>query len=135
MMSNLKKVGKHTLGVICILFVVFLWVASAEICESIFNDNDFNNAFFLTYFSTSMFLVYMLLFIRLFFNECRYTIYYYVNVYIYFKVHILIRKSVTGRNEDIIYASLSENDSSSSSSKSPNDKNGRSVLLNQNNTS
>ncbi|KYQ99968.1 hypothetical protein DLAC_03557 [Tieghemostelium lacteum] len=54
-----KSVRKHIIGFICILVVVFLWVFSGIITQVIFTEEDFNKPFFLTYFSTSIFSLYL----------------------------------------------------------------------------
>lgn len=46
------------LGLMVLAVVVVLWVGSSELIKAIFN-TDFNRAFFLTYFSTSLFALYL----------------------------------------------------------------------------
>lgn len=65
---GVESLGRHALGVICVLFVVFLWVSSSELTQSIFKNNNYNHPFFLTYFNTSLFMVYGPFFIRLCIN-------------------------------------------------------------------
>ena len=55
-----NRLSRKALGGICLLLVVFIWVASAELIQFIFHDEDFRAPFFLTYFNTSLFSVYLL---------------------------------------------------------------------------
>eukprot|EP01104_Vermistella_antarctica_P016023 TRINITY_DN537_c0_g2_i1.p1 TRINITY_DN537_c0_g2~~TRINITY_DN537_c0_g2_i1.p1 ORF type:complete len:553 (-),score=129.02 TRINITY_DN537_c0_g2_i1:181-1839(-) len=57
--KNWKK-SKRLLGLGALLGCVFIWVASGEMIQFIFKDQDFNSPFFLTYFSTSLFSLYLL---------------------------------------------------------------------------
>lgn len=50
-------VARHTLGLILLLFVVFLWTTSNFLGSSIFADNSYAKPFFLTYLNTSFFTV------------------------------------------------------------------------------
>ncbi|KAL6050503.1 Solute carrier family 35 member F5 [Balamuthia mandrillaris] len=52
------------LGVGLMVGVVFIWVSSSELMQFIFKDNHFGHPFFLTYFSTSLFSIYLLDYIR-----------------------------------------------------------------------
>ena len=52
--------SKKSLGVLCLLAVVLIWVVSGELIEYIFKDEKFNAPFFLTYFNTSLFSLYLL---------------------------------------------------------------------------
>ncbi|CAL4061114.1 unnamed protein product, partial [Meganyctiphanes norvegica] len=59
----MKKMGRGRrllLGVLVLLLVDIIWVASSELTEFIFNESGFNKPFFSTYLKTSMFMVYLL---------------------------------------------------------------------------
>jgi solute carrier family 35 protein F5 len=49
------------LGVCLLLIVVALWVGSSELIQAIFKDLSFNEPFFLTYFSTSLFTLFLVI--------------------------------------------------------------------------
>lgn len=49
----------HAKGLFLILIVAFIWVASAELIQQIFSASAFNKPFFLTYFSTALFAIYL----------------------------------------------------------------------------
>ena len=53
------------------MLVVILWVTSSELTQSIFQNKDFNHPFFLTYFSTALFMIYCPFFVRLYTKECK----------------------------------------------------------------
>jgi solute carrier family 35, member F5 len=55
----LTKWTRRALGIVIILCVVCIWVGSSLLIQSIFEDVGFNRPFFLTYFTTAMFLIYM----------------------------------------------------------------------------
>jgi len=57
---GLPSVAKHTLGLILLLCVVFLWTLSNFLGSSIFADNTYAKPFFLTYLNTSMFMLAMI---------------------------------------------------------------------------
>jgi hypothetical protein len=54
------KNSKKLIGVILILLVICIWVFSSEIIQYIFKNMNFKKPFFLTYFSTSLFSIYLL---------------------------------------------------------------------------
>jgi len=58
-------VGKRAMGVVCIVSVVLLWVGSSELIQFIFDGNKFKfeSPLFLTFYSTSLFSVYLLGFV------------------------------------------------------------------------
>ncbi|KIX08255.1 uncharacterized protein Z518_02911 [Rhinocladiella mackenziei CBS 650.93] len=56
----LAGVARHTLGLILLLCVVFLWTLSNFLGSSIFADNTYAKPFFLTYLNTSMFMLAMI---------------------------------------------------------------------------
>ncbi|KAK5304208.1 hypothetical protein LTR99_004664 [Exophiala xenobiotica] len=58
--GRLAGVAKHTLGLILLLCVVFLWTLSNFLGSSIFADNTYAKPFFLTYLNTSMFMLAMI---------------------------------------------------------------------------
>lgn len=51
---------QKVLGFTLLLSVVVIWVASSMMIQAIFTRVDFFKPFFLTYFSTSMFSIYLL---------------------------------------------------------------------------
>ena len=67
---NCYKWGRHAIGVFYVFLVVILWVSSSELTQSIFENKDFNHPFFLTYFSTALFMIYAPFFTRLYINQC-----------------------------------------------------------------
>jgi solute carrier family 35 protein F5 len=56
--------GRWTLGLIILLGVVFIWVFSGVLMQYIFTNADFDHPFFLTFFSTSLFTLHLLDFLR-----------------------------------------------------------------------
>ncbi|KKY27924.1 putative integral membrane protein [Phaeomoniella chlamydospora] len=54
--SVVGGVAKHTLGLLLLLLVVFLWTLSNFLGSTIFADNTFAKPFFMTYFNTSFFV-------------------------------------------------------------------------------
>ncbi|KEF53100.1 uncharacterized protein A1O9_11008 [Exophiala aquamarina CBS 119918] len=52
--------ARHTLGLLLLLVVVFLWTASNFLGSSIFADKSYAKPFFLTYLNTSMFMLAMI---------------------------------------------------------------------------
>ena len=72
---NFKRWGRHAVGVFYVFLVVILWVSSSELIQSIFDNKDFDHPFFLTYFSTALFMIYCPFFARLFYHHC--TAYYH----------------------------------------------------------
>lgn len=60
---------RHALGITLILIVVFLWVGSSNLLQHIFTGGGFGKPFFTTYFSTSLFSLYLSGF--LFFKKWR----------------------------------------------------------------
>ena len=52
--------SRHTKGVLLTLAVVLLWVGSSVAIKEIFHAGEFKKPFFLTYFSTSLFTLYLL---------------------------------------------------------------------------
>ncbi|KAJ4509810.1 hypothetical protein HRR83_006860 [Exophiala dermatitidis] len=58
--ARLVGMARHTLGLILLLCVVFLWTLSNFLGSSIFADNTYAKPFFLTYLNTSMFVLAMI---------------------------------------------------------------------------
>ena len=56
--AKIRGVARHTLGLILLLLVVFLWTASNFLGSTIFADNSFAKPFFLTYFNTACFILF-----------------------------------------------------------------------------
>ena len=57
--SALASSRRYLLGLVLLLAVVFLWVASSALIQSIFVDQNFHRPFMLTYYSTSLFTLYL----------------------------------------------------------------------------
>ncbi|KAL5005589.1 hypothetical protein ScPMuIL_016747 [Solemya velum] len=57
--TGLSRFKRLILGLIVLLFVDFLWVASSELTEYIFKDAEFSKPFFTTYVKTAMFMLYL----------------------------------------------------------------------------
>ncbi len=54
-----RSKARYFLGLFLLLAVIILWVVSGALIQSIFSDDSFNSPFFLTYFSNSLFTVYL----------------------------------------------------------------------------
>jgi solute carrier family 35 protein F5 len=52
--------GRRGLGLLCLLGVVLIWVISGELIEFIFTNQNFSAPFFITYFNTGLFTLYLL---------------------------------------------------------------------------
>jgi len=63
--------AQYLLGLFYILLVNFLWVSSGFLVQSIFEDKHFNSPFLVTYYSTTLFAVYLLFFIPFLCKHCR----------------------------------------------------------------
>ncbi|KAJ4463086.1 putative Solute carrier family 35 member F5 [Paratrimastix pyriformis] len=50
---------RYFLGVVLLLTVVFIWVASSNLIQAIFHDSDYDHPFFLTNLDTSLFTLYL----------------------------------------------------------------------------
>lgn len=59
-MNCCNSLGKRVIGLLCLLGVVLIWVISGELIEFIFSNQSFSSPFFLTYFNTSLFSIYLL---------------------------------------------------------------------------
>ena len=55
--SKVRGVARHTLGLLLLLLVVFLWTASNFLGSTIFADNSFAKPFFVTYLNTACFIL------------------------------------------------------------------------------
>lgn len=53
--------GRHLVGVVLLLLVVFIWVGGSELMQYVFLEDGFAKPFFLTYCSTSTLSVYLLI--------------------------------------------------------------------------
>ena len=51
---------QHAAGMACLAAVVVIWVTSSEAIQFIFDNIEFSKPFFLTFYSTSLFSVYLL---------------------------------------------------------------------------
>lgn len=59
--SHRREFRRHIFGVTLVLLVAFLWVAAGELTQRIYGDHgDFDKPFFLTYFCTSLFSIYLI---------------------------------------------------------------------------
>ncbi|XP_048576773.1 solute carrier family 35 member F5 isoform X2 [Nematostella vectensis] len=61
--ESMQRKRRLALGVMVLLLVNIIWVASAELSDYIFHTEGFNKPFFTTYFKTSAFVVYLLGFV------------------------------------------------------------------------
>ncbi len=57
--SVLKSSRRYALGIVLLLLVVVLWVGSSTLIQTIFVDQNFRQPLFLTYYSTSLFTLYL----------------------------------------------------------------------------
>lgn len=55
----LCPLNKRLLGLLALLGTVLIWVGSAQLIQFIFHDAEFNKPFFLTYFSITLFSLYL----------------------------------------------------------------------------
>lgn len=62
-LHGLTRPQRLLLGIVVLLIVDLIWVASAELTEYLFKKKNFNKPFFTTYSKTSMFVLYLLGFI------------------------------------------------------------------------
>ncbi|KAL0248665.1 hypothetical protein GEMRC1_003899 [Eukaryota sp. GEM-RC1] len=56
----MKRFSNLSLGVSLILLVVVIWVTSSNVIEYIFHDHDFAHPFFLTWYNTSLFVLWLI---------------------------------------------------------------------------
>ncbi|KAK3325660.1 hypothetical protein B0H66DRAFT_133837 [Apodospora peruviana] len=54
---GLQSVGRRTLGIVLLLFTVFLWTVSNFLASYIFSDHTYSKPFFLVYINTSIFAI------------------------------------------------------------------------------
>lgn len=52
--------GRHTMGIILLMCVVFLWTASNFLASNILADDSYSHPFFITYINTSFFVVFLI---------------------------------------------------------------------------
>jgi hypothetical protein len=57
--ARLRRPGRFGFGLFLVLLVVLIWVGSSALIQYVFKDTNFNRPFFLTYFSTGLFTVYL----------------------------------------------------------------------------
>lgn len=60
MRTKIRRFLLANLGLLCLVGVVVIWVVSGELIEFIFVAQSFSSPFFLTYFNTSLFSLYLL---------------------------------------------------------------------------
>ncbi|XP_053373579.1 solute carrier family 35 member F5-like isoform X1 [Mercenaria mercenaria] len=72
-LAGLTKSQRLVLGVIVLIIVDLIWVASSELTKYLFKDEHFDKPYFSTYFKTAMFTLYLsgFLFWRPWRNQCR----------------------------------------------------------------
>ena len=58
-MSPVLRAQRLALGLLTLLLVDIIWVASSELTEYIFKTQNFNKPFFSTYLKTSLFMLYL----------------------------------------------------------------------------
>lgn len=61
--SAKTKKAKYLIGLLYLCLVIFLWVGSSLLIQAIFSEEQFQSPFFLTYFSTSLFILYLFFFL------------------------------------------------------------------------
>jgi len=64
------KKAQYLLGLFYILLVNILWVSSGYLVRSIFEDRHFHSPFLVTYYSTTLFMVYLIFFLPFLCNRC-----------------------------------------------------------------
>eukprot|EP01100_Stratorugosa_tubuloviscum_P010147 TRINITY_DN4325_c0_g1_i1.p1 TRINITY_DN4325_c0_g1~~TRINITY_DN4325_c0_g1_i1.p1 ORF type:complete len:402 (+),score=105.22 TRINITY_DN4325_c0_g1_i1:106-1311(+) len=69
--ENEYSLRNNIIGIFCLLGVVVIWVGSGTLSQFLFTEIEFNKPFFLTYFSTTAFCLYLLGF--LFFEDWEFT--------------------------------------------------------------
>eukprot|EP01084_Bolivina_argentea_P203436 347472_1 len=62
---------KQTLAIVLILLVDVLWVSSSELTQTIFHNASYDHPYFLSYFNTSLFSLYAICFIPLFYHSIK----------------------------------------------------------------
>ena len=82
----LRKV-QHAAGLACLAAVVVIWVTSSEVIQYIFDNIDFSKPFFLTFYSTSLFSLYLFGF--LLFPSWRSNLRCEIKANIHFELHAL----------------------------------------------
>mmetsp|Transcript_61504 Transcript_61504/g.179762 ORF Transcript_61504/g.179762 Transcript_61504/m.179762 type:complete len:377 (-) Transcript_61504:7-1137(-) len=55
-----QKLARHLVGVLLIVLVACIWVAASQLIEGIFQEGSFNKPYFLTYFNTCGFALWLL---------------------------------------------------------------------------
>ncbi|KAL3832293.1 hypothetical protein ACJMK2_023948 [Sinanodonta woodiana] len=58
-LSTLSKTRRLVLGILVLIIVDIIWVASSELTQYLYNENKFEKAFFATYAKISMFTLYL----------------------------------------------------------------------------
>ncbi|KAH8705080.1 hypothetical protein BGW36DRAFT_366771 [Talaromyces proteolyticus] len=59
--ANKMGLARHTLGIILLSCVVFLWTASNFLASTILADDSYSHPFFITYVNTSFFIVFLII--------------------------------------------------------------------------
>eukprot|EP01083_Nonionella_stella_P166918 559577_1 len=71
MSEKLNEWQRQTLAIIFILLVDILWVSSSELTQTIFHNASYDHAYFLSYFNTSLFSLYAICFLPLFYHTIK----------------------------------------------------------------
>lgn len=58
-LQKLKNLSRHGLGIFLIILVAFIWVCSSEFLQFVFGDEHFDKPYFVTYFNTMSFGLWM----------------------------------------------------------------------------
>lgn len=58
-LSKLKSVSRHGIGIFLIILVAFIWVSSSEFLQYVFGNENFDKPYFVTYFNTMSFALWM----------------------------------------------------------------------------
>jgi len=64
------KKAQYVLGLFYILLVNFLWVSSGYLVKWIFEDKEFHSPFLVTYYSSALFMVYLIFFLPFLCGKC-----------------------------------------------------------------
>lgn len=58
-MKGVQQFGRWGFGIVLILVVAAIWAGSSVLTQYMYNDLDFKSPFFITYFSTTLFALYL----------------------------------------------------------------------------
>lgn len=58
-MKGVERFGRWGFGIVLVVIVASIWAGSSVLTQYMYNDLDFKSPFFITYFSTSLFSLYL----------------------------------------------------------------------------